>query len=206
MRDPKLDESKLPETDSVDHLNAGIARLRSRVHRLESKSARRVLASHDHPAESDQEAEEVLRDLPERTIDEASKLIRGLVSAAVEPLRLVGDMAIQLGDEVVVRNRPGRRTGRRRPTPADLMSDLPRDVSAGLVRVLHRSLEISGMVVEPVHESYLETAPLQRTSEERELSRARRAVARGERLAELRCQEEKADRKVAVNAEPQLGE
>lgn len=213
MRDSKSTEPKSSGSESIDELNAEIERLRARLHQLGADEPHAPSGTHRKEREPDREAADVLRDLPERALDEGSKLIRSLTLAAVEPLRLVGDLARNLGDEVLLRNRPGNTGSRDEPptgqrsSPASLTSALPKDLSAGLIRALDLSLEIPGRVVGRFCDVYRETDSLQRTSVEREISRADRALTRAERLAKLRReenvrQEQKHSPKSAHQTEP----
>jgi hypothetical protein len=198
-------ESQPVESESGDELVAEIARLRARVQQLEAE------VSHKPPLDRERKVREELespdiRDLPEHAIDEGSKLLRGLVLAAVEPLRIAGDLISQFGDEVRARNRPDRGRGRseRRSegtSPSDLVSNLPRDISAGLSRIVDESLNIPGKVIDRFNEAYKETESLQRTRAERELSRAEESIARAERLAKT-VDEEKSRRKTIPETEP----
>ena len=199
-----MQESKPVESESSGALAAEIARLRARVQQLEAE------ASHKSPRDRKRDVREEpesphIGDLPERAIDEAIKLLRGLVLAAVEPLRIAGDLASQFGEEVRARNRPDRVRSRsegrsERVSPSDLVSALPRDISAGLSRIVDESLNIPGKVVDRFYEAYKETESVQRTRAERELSRAQESLARAERLAKAR-HEEKSGRKTVPETE-----
>jgi hypothetical protein len=57
------------------------------------------------------EIDDIVRDLPARTVDEVSKLIRGLAFAYLEQIRLSANIVTTIAEEVFQRNRPDR-TGR----------------------------------------------------------------------------------------------
>lgn len=198
-------ESKTVESESGDELAAEIARLRVRVQQLEAEVSNKPPRNREREVREEPESPNI-RDLPERALDEGSKLLRGLVLAAVEPLRIAGDLASQFGDDVRARNRPYRARGRSEKrsgetSPSGLVSDLPGDISAGLSRILDESLNIPGKVVDRFYEAYKETESVQRTSAERELSRAEQSLARAERLAKSH-REEKSGRKAVPETEP----
>jgi hypothetical protein len=186
MRDPKEAES--------DDLVAEIARLRARVEQLEAEVSPKSASGRERDVRKEPESRDI-GDLPERAIDEGSKLLRGLVLAAVEPLRIAGDLASQFGDELRARNRPERvrtRSEKRsdRTSPTGLVSDLPRDITAGLSKIVDESLNIPGKVVDRFYEAYKETESVQRTRAERELSRAAESLSRAERHAKARREED----------------
>jgi hypothetical protein len=199
-------ESKPGESESGDELAAvEIARLRARVQQLEAEISHKPPRNREREVREEPESPNI-RDLPERAIDEGSKLLRGLVLAAVEPLRIAGDLASQFGDEVRARNRPDRVRGRserrsEETSPRGLVSSLPGDISAGVSKILDESLNIPGKVVDRFYEAYKETESLQRTRAQRELSRAEESLARAERLAKSR-REEKSGRKTVPETEP----
>lgn len=187
MPDPKANDPRPVDSDS-DDAQAELRRLRARVAELEAAGAPETRSS------GARESQDILRDLPEKAFDEGSKFLRAVALAAIEPLRLAGDMATQLGDEVLERNRPERVRARgERPTPARVAAALPKDASEAFVRVLDRSLEMPGRMIGRLYEAYHETESLERSGTERELARARQALARAERLAGRR--EEKTARK-----------
>src|SRR5262245_2521299 len=115
-----MPESKTSEPH--DETAAEIARLRARVQQLEAEVSRKALRDREHEPREEQSTD--IRDLPERAIDEGSKLLRSLVLAAVEPLRIAGDLASKFGEEVRARNRPdrGRERGSQRTSPTGLVS------------------------------------------------------------------------------------
>src|SRR6266436_6478656 len=188
-------ESKTAETESTGDLQPEIARLRARVEELQAELARRPRRGHERDSEQQRESSGVARDLPERAFDEGRKLFRGLALASVEQLRLAADLVSQLGEEVLSRNRADRVQGRHEKrasepiTPASLVSDLPRDFFAGVNSIIDESLMIPGKVVEKFYEAYKETESVQRSSAERELSRAANALSRAEQLSRARHKE-----------------
>jgi|SRR5215813_825247 len=163
-------ESQPVESESRDELVAEIARLRAQVQQLEAEVSHKPPLDRERQVREEPESPDI-RDLPEHAIDEGSKLLRGLVLAAVEPLRIAGDLISQFGDEVRARNRPDRVRGRseRRSegtSPSDLVSNLPRDIAAGLSRMVDESLNIPGKVIDRLNEAYKETESVQRTRAE----------------------------------------
>ena len=186
-------ESKPTESDPNNELAAEIARLKTRLQQLEAEVAPRRARS---PEREERESLNI-GDVPERVMNEGSKLLRSLMLAAVEPIRIAGDLASEFGDEIRARSRPERRREAsekpsERTTRSGTVSALPRDISAGLSRIVDESLNIPGKMVDRFHETYKATESLQRTSTERDLSRAEEALSRAERKARS---EEKLGRK-----------
>jgi hypothetical protein len=197
-------EAKSGVSDPAD-LHAEISRLRTKVEQLQSEVSGKHSRSHSSAAEDDSPSDSA-QDIPERALDEGGKLLRGFALASIETLRLAGNLVSELGEEVLDRNHPESprsRSGKRsdaRSTPRSLVSDLPGDFYAGLNSVVDRSLDVPAKVVDKFYQAYKETASVQRTSAERELSRAARALSRAERISKVR-REEKADRKTAPEGE-----
>jgi hypothetical protein len=187
-------ETKTTESESTGDLQPEIARLRARVEELQAELARKPGRGHERDSEQEREPPGVGGDLPERAFDEGRKLFRGLTLASVEQLRLAADLVSQLGDEVLSRNRVNRVRGQHEKragepvSPASLVADLPRDFFAGVNSVIDESLKIPGKVVEKFYEAYKETESVQRSSAERELSRAANALSRAEHLSKARRQ------------------
>src|ERR1700693_2962768 len=150
------ESTKTPETKAElkaaeESHQEEIHKLRARIRELQSK-----VREKDSDTETDDafdEASDILRDLPGRAVDEASKFVRGFTMAYFEQLRLMGEMLTTVADEVAGRNRATSRkstprdSSRRRylrefddrSSPTGLAANLPRDIFTGVVSSVVKS-------------------------------------------------------------------
>ncbi len=152
---PKPSESKLTE----QALQEEVTKLRVQVKELQEELAH-TGASAESP-DAPTETSEVLRNLPDRFIAEASRTVRALTLACLEPLRVAGDIVDAFAEETSGRNRPEERTaerGRSRTrTGKQSRSEtttLPRDIYSGLVKAVDRSLDVPSKMVDRFYNTY----------------------------------------------------
>jgi len=154
---PKSAESKPTEQS----LQEEVTKLRAQVAQLEEELARRE-ASPETPG-APRETSEVLRDLPDRFTDEASKMVRALTLACLEPFRVAGDIVEAFAEETSGRNRPeeptaerGRFRARTQRQSRSEALNLPRDLYSGFIKAVDRSLDVPSKMVERFYNTYRE--------------------------------------------------
>jgi|SRR5882762_6844880 len=147
----KPPESKLTEQALLDE----VAKLRAQVKELQEELAQTETSAQSPDAPT--ETSEVLRNLPDRFISEASKTVRALTLACLEPLRVAGDIVEAFAEET----RPGERTaerGRSRTRTGKQSrsetTSLPRDMYSGLVKAVDRSLDVPSKMVDRFYNTY----------------------------------------------------
>jgi len=134
-------------------LHDEVARLRAQVKELQEELAQTETSAQSHDAPT--ETEELLKNLPDRMISEASKTVRAFTLACLEPLRVAGDIVeafaeeTRPGERTAERGRSKTRTGKRSET-----TTLPRDIYAGLVKAVDRSLDVPSKMVERFYSTY----------------------------------------------------
>jgi hypothetical protein len=154
---PKSAESKPTEQS----LQEEVTRLRAQVKDLQEELTHRDPATESPGTPKD--SSEILRDLPDRFMGEASKTVRDLILACLEPLRMAGDIVDAFAEETSAHNRPeergterGRfrsRTGRQSRSEA---MNLSRDIYSGFIKAVDRSLDIPSKMVDRYHSTYKE--------------------------------------------------
>jgi len=176
----KLGDSKAETKAAEESHQEEIHRLRARIRELQAKAREK-----DADTETDEafdEASDILRDIPGRAVDEASKFVRGYTMAYLEQLRIMGEMLTTVADEVTGRNRASTRTrsrrdssGRRymrefddRSSPTGLAANLPRDIFTGVISAVDKSLDGPRRVVDRFYEAYRESDDLDPEKPDRE--------------------------------------
>lgn len=133
----------------IVELEVELLRSRNRIAELEADTRRpREKAG----AEGKKRTSDLIREIPERTIDETAKVARGVTLAYVEQLRQMADVWNAFADEVFNRNSADSRTSVR-----DLAWNLPRDLYSGYLSAIDRSLDIPRRTIDKFYETYNES-------------------------------------------------
>ena len=144
---PKPTEPKLTEQS----LQEEVAKLRAQVKELQEELGHTEASAEPGASE---ETSELLRNLPDRFIGEASKTVRALTLACLEPLRVAGDIVDAFAEETsgrAERGRSGTRTGKQSRSET---TSLPRDIYSGLIKAVDRSLDVPSKMVDRFYNTY----------------------------------------------------
>lgn len=179
----KLADLKAEKKEAEETHQEELRRLRARIRELNAKIREKDADTDDDDAFD--EASDILRDIPGRTVDEGAKFVRGFTMASLEYLRMMGEMMTTIADEVAGRNRATGRSRRRRDSsgrrymrefddrssPTGLAANLPRDIFTGVVSAVDKSLDGPRRVVDRFYEAYRESDDLDQDRDERNRDR-----------------------------------
>jgi hypothetical protein len=139
-----------------------LTRLRTRVIELETELLRQrakeaqleTELSHKQTPNEEvrRRTSEILRDIPDTAMRESAKIARGVTLASVEHLRLASDVLDAFADEVFQRNRSTTNA-----SVTELAWNLPRDLYAGWLNAVDRSLQIPNRIIDKFYQTYNET-------------------------------------------------
>jgi len=152
----KPSESKLTE----QALQEEVAKLRAQNKELQDELARTRPSAES--ADTPTETSEVLRNLPDRLVSEASKTVRALTLACLEPLRVARDIVDAFAEETSGRKRPEERAadpgGRFRTRTGkqgrSATTALPRHIYSGLIKAVDRSLDVPSKMIDRFYNTY----------------------------------------------------
>src|ERR1043165_3572199 len=125
-------ETKQELEDEVTQLRARVAELEKELDAETKKRKKSAKSSESGSA----------RNISNRATDEGGSLIRGVVLAGVETVRLAGSVLSSFADTVSQSNRPEEKD-----STADLTRDLPKDMYSGVINAVEKTLDIPGKVI-----------------------------------------------------------
>jgi len=131
------------------------ARLHAQIRRLEGR-LKNAKVRDEHSVD---EATEIARELPNRALDELTRLTRGIVGASIEQIKISAEMLDDFATELGERNSPVQRA-----SAQTVVGNLPRDVFAGVVKAIDRSLSFPSRTIQSFVDNY--NAPIRKAGDE----------------------------------------
>jgi hypothetical protein len=141
--------------DTAASLKEENARLHARIRRLEARLRDAKLEGDEHSLD---ETSDIARELPNRAMDELARLTRGVVGAYVEQVKLSAEFLNEFATELSERNRPTEKT-----SAQAFAGNLPRDVFAGVVKALDKSLTFPSRTIQSFVDNY--NAPIRKSED-----------------------------------------